>query len=273
MTVPDGIVDLHSHLVPAVDDGARTVDDALEGIGRMVEAGIRRVVTTPHFDVSLGRDPARFGARMRQIDSAFAELRDRVAVEHPDVVLARGQEVMLDAPFPELTDDRHRLAGTRFVLVEWPRLQIPPATPDVVARIRGQGWIPVIAHPERYRGLMRDFAVVGAWRRAGACLQMNHGSVVGRYGTDVQTAAFRLLEGGWVDCLSSDFHARAHLPLYVAEARSWFEEREQLEVFDLLTRINPGRILDDQLPEAVPSFTIERSFWDRLTGFLRSGDA
>ncbi len=272
MSAPAGLADLHSHLVPDVDDGARTLDDALEGIGRMVAAGVGSIVTTPHFDASLGRDPRRFAERMECVDDAFADLEAGVAEAFPDLRLTRGHEVMLDDPFPDLSDPRLRLAGTRFVLVEWPRLRIPPATPEVVARIKEGGWTPLIAHPERYVPLLQNFQVVGAWRRAGACLQMNHGSLLGRYGDEARVAALRLLEGGWVDVLSSDFHGRSHIPIFIAEARDWFEEQGALEAFDLLTRTNPARILADELPDPVPSFTIERGFWSRLAGFLRPGD-
>ncbi|MBT8403227.1 MAG: protein tyrosine phosphatase [Gemmatimonadetes bacterium] len=196
MTQLDGVTDLHSHLVPGVDDGARTVEESLEGISRMVEAGVGRIVTTPHFDASLCRDEKRLDTRLAELDEGFEILRAAVLEAHPELELGRGQEVLLDDPFPDLSDPRLRLAGTRFVLVEWPRLSIPPSTPDVVERIRGQGWIPIIAHPERYRDILKDIGVVAAWRRAGACLQMNHGSLVGRYGRGPQAVAMHLLEGG-----------------------------------------------------------------------------
>lgn len=273
MTSSTALTDLHSHLVPGVDDGARTLDEALDGVARMVAAGVERIVTTPHFDASLLRDPARAERRLDEVDEAFATLRDALAETYPDLVVERGHEIMLDDPFPELSDPRLRLGSTRSVLVEWPRLRIPPATPEVIGRIHAQGWTPVIAHPERYQGILQDFGLVGAWRRAGARLQLNHGSVVGRYGAGVQAAAFRLLEGGWIDVLSSDFHSRAHLPVFVEEARSWFSDREQAEAFELMTRVNPQRLLADEALEAVPSFTIERGFWERVSGFLRPRDS
>lgn len=267
------MIDLHSHLVPDVDDGARGVDGARAAVSRMVEAGVQRIVTTPHFDASLVRDPERFEARMAEIDAGFAALSEAVRADHPELELGRGQEVMLDDPAPDLSDDRLRLDGTRFVLVEWPRLRIPPSTPEALARIREQGWIPLIAHPERYEAIGRNFGLVGAWRRAGACLQMNHGSLLGRYGDEAREAAQRLLEGGWVDVLSSDFHARPHLPTFVREIREWFTERGFDEAFEILTEVNPARILANEHPDAVPSVTLERGLWDRITGFLRSGDA
>lgn len=267
------MIDLHSHLVPDVDDGARGLEGALDSVGRLVDDGVERIVTTPHLDASLVRDPARFGARMERMDEAFDAVRDRLAVDRPDLEFGRGHEIMLDDPFPDLSDPRLRLGGTRFVLIEWPHLRIPPSTPEVIARIREGGWTPLIAHPERYGSVLRDFKIVSAWRRAGACLQMNHGSLLGRYGDGAREAAAKLLEGGWIDVLSSDFHGRPHLSTFVAEIRAWFTERGFDDVFELLTVTNPARILADEHPDAVPSVHLERGLWDRITGFLRPGDA
>ncbi len=78
-------------------------------------------------------------------------------------------------------------------------MQIPPRTEPVIERICAEGYQPIIAHPERYQGMARTVELAGAWRRAGAFLQVNHGSLVGRYGSEVRDVAFALLARGWVD--------------------------------------------------------------------------
>lgn len=267
------MIDLHSHLVPDVDDGARSLEGARAAVTRMVEGGARGIVTTPHFDASLVRDAARLEARLDQIEGSFARLAEAVAGDHPGLDLRRGLEIRLDDPFPDLSDPRLRLAGTHFVLVEWPQFRIPPSTPEVLNRLRTAGWIPLIAHPERYAAMGRNFGLVGAWRQAGACLQMNHGSLLGHYGEEIRAVARRLLEGGWVDVLSSDFHARAHQSPFLREIGEWFAGQGLDEALELLTEINPARILADEHPDAVPSVTLERGLWERITDFLRPGDA
>lgn len=263
-----GYGDLHSHLVPGVDDGSTTLEDALEGVGRMVDAGIRRVVTTPHLDGSLTREPDAFASRMERVDEAWSRVRDAVAEEHPELDFRRGHEIMLDLPDVDFSDPRVRLGGTSFVLVEWPRLQVPPETVRVVSRIRFGGLKPVIAHPERYRGLDPDLDVVGEWRHMGAFLQVSHGSLVGRYGERVRRVAFRILEKGWADYLSTDFHGRPHLDLYLDEARSALTEEGGEEQFGLLTRANPTRLLQNEEPLPVPPLSLGRSFWERIRDFF-----
>ena len=259
------LVDLHSHLVPGVDDGARTVDDALAGLGRMLQVGIRHVVTTPHASGSLTRVPADFESWVSRVDEKWARLREAAAGSFPTLHLRRGHEVMLDVPDPDLSDPRLRLDGTSWVLVEWPRLQIPPGTVPVIQRLTQSGVRPLIAHPERYAGLDRDgLGLADQWRQAGARLQCNYGSLLGRYGPHARTAAIRLLKRGWIDCMSTDFHGRAHLKLFVRESRELFENAAAEEAWAILTGTNARRILNDEEPLPVPPVEFPTNLWGRM---------
>lgn len=271
MTVHDAtsLVDLHNHLVPGVDDGARTVEAVLDSVARMTRVGIRRIVTTPHIQGSLTLSRERFQERLSQVDEAFGRARTAVGSDFPEVEFRRGHEVLIDVPEVDLSDRRIRLAGTSFVLVEWPRLQVPPGTPRVLARLREQGFRPVIAHPERYAGMLRTFGLAGRWRESGAYLQINYGSLVGRYGGEAQVLAFRLLKQGWVDYLASDFHGHPTLEIYQKEAWAELEERDALDVAELLCRTNPARLLDDREPLPVPPLPPEPTFLGRLRGILK----
>lgn len=266
-----GMVDLHSHLIPGVDDGARTVEDVLEGIGRMVKVGVESVVTTPHLDGSVTTDPGAFRARMAEIDEAWERVSEAVRERFPALRFERGHEVMLDTPDPVLTDPRVRLAGTDFVLVEWPRLQVPPGSTRAVARLRSAEVRPIVAHPERYSGMGPDMDLAGEWRLEGALLQVNHGSLVGRYGPRARERALLLLQRGWVDLLSSDFHGRSHLKLHVREAREVLDEWEGGEQWRMLTSVNPARVLENEFPLPVPPLTLPGGLWTRVRSLFRPG--
>ncbi len=257
--------DLHSHLIPGVDDGARTLEEALEAVGRMVAAGIGRIVTTPHLNASLTREAELLSEFLEHVDESWGELAEEVGRRFPDLELHRGHEVMLDVPDPDLSDARLRLAGTSFVLVEWPRLQIPPGTERVIERITEAGYHPVLAHPERYTGIKHDLNYARTWRNAGAYLQINLGSFAGRYGPDARAVASELVARGWADYLSSDFHARAHLDIHLTDAEAFFAANDGLEQFRVLTMSNPGRVIRDELPMPVPPLRVRGGFWDRFT--------
>ena len=266
-------VDIHNHLVPGVDDGARDIPAVLQSVERMTQAGVRRIVTTPHVEGSLTLDEGRCEARLSDVTEAFERARSAIKEEFPEVEFKRGHEVLIDVPDVDLSDARLRLAGTSFVLIEWPRLQIPPGTPRVLGGIREQGYRPIIAHPERYGGMLRAFGLAGHWREVGAYLQVNYGSLVGRYGSEAQILAFRLLRQGWVDYLASDFHGHSSLKIYKREAWAEFDGRDAAETAELLCRTNPSRLLHDEEPLPVPSLPADPTFLTRLQGLLKRESA
>lgn len=251
-----------------MDDGARTVTHTVDGVGRMVEAGIRAIVTTPHFDASLTLDDSSLESRLRELDEAWALAEEAVEKAHPGLDFRRGLEVKLDVPDGNFSDDRLLLGGTRFMLVEWPRMRVPPGSTEVLARLRFAGIRPIVAHPERYQGLDPRLDLLASWKEAGAYLQVNHGSLLGRYGPEVRTMALRILKRGWADYLSTDFHGRPHLELYVAEARERMDAIGGGDQFDLLASTNPLRVMQDQEPVDVPPLAPEKGFWGRVRELL-----
>ena len=197
---------------------------------------------------------------------AFDAAAEEVGQAFPEVEFKRGHEVMLDVPDVDVYDPRMRLAGTSFVLVEWPRLHLPPGTTAVLERIRSEGFRPIIAHPERYIGI--DLPLASEWRRCGAYLQINYGSIEGRYGGDARTIALRLLRRGWADYLSSDFHARPDRKLYKTEAWPRIEELGGEEALIHLSLTNPSRVFRDDEPLPVPPLPAERGFWAKVKEVL-----
>jgi protein-tyrosine phosphatase len=269
--LPDttSLVDIHSHLVPGVDDGARDVTSAVESVEQMTFSGIRRIVTTPHIQASLTHTPHRLEERLSEVTESFQTAAAAVRSTFPEVEFRRGHEVMIDVPEADLSDPRLRLAGTPFVLVEWPRLQVPPGSPRVIREIRDQGYRPIVAHPERYVGLANDPFIVRRWRDAGAYVQVNYGSFVGRYGAEAREAAFTLLEHGLADYLATDFHGNPNLRLYRKEAWTALERRQGRWILEALCRTNPSRMIDGHEPLPVPPLPESGRLIDRLRGAVR----
>jgi protein-tyrosine phosphatase len=240
----EGFTDLHSHLVPGVDDGSRTTEEAVSGIRALQQDGIRTIVTTPHLDGSLTRDREMFQARLQEVGESFERLDREVKEVLPDVDLRLAYEVMLDVPDPDLSDPRLHLSDASFALVEWPGLRVPPST-DLVSFLPGE------------------------WRAKGALLQVNYGSVTGRYGETPRRRAVTFLERGWVDLMASDFHGRPHLSPFLSEARSAFSGWGEGDEFELLARVNPSRILRGENPLPVPPIAAKHGVWQRLRDALQ----
>lgn len=272
MTPAKSITDFHSHLVPGVDDGARDPADSAAALARFRAEGAGQVITTPHFLGSLTLDPARADARLVELDAGWTLLQEVVAADGVKMGSAlrveRGAEVMLDVPEPDLSDERLRLAGGPFVLVEYPMLRLPPVNAELaLVGLRARGWIPVVAHPERYRNLDATLVELARFRNAGAFLQINAGSLFGDYGKTAAGHARRILLTGEADFVCSDYHARGEpgtQRFVTTMADAGFGEQAEL-----LTVTNPARLLAGEPPLRVPPIQAKseaRSLWNRFFG-------
>ena len=261
MTKQPGLVDFHNHVLAAVDDGARSDEDGHQALCAFADAGAVAVIATPHIDASLSDFPDRLNERLREIGNAYTDLQDWASRELPELRLELGAEVRLDTPTPDLSDGRLRLAGGRFVLVEFAFSGLPPNAERALGYIVECGYRPIVAHPERYRGFPSDLSLGALWRGVGALLQVNGGSLLGMYGERAQSISRGLLASGMVDYIASDHHARGALPVpsYVA----WLRDAGAADQLELLTVVNPGRILEGRDPEPVP----EVEFRYETTGF------
>lgn len=257
------MIDFHNHVIPGVDDGAADAEQARAALAEMAARGVRTLVATPHLSGALSMTPAALEAELAQIDRGWSELEE-IAATMPGLRVLRGAEVMLDAPAPDFSDPRMRLAGTESVLVEFPFMTVPPHAPEVLFALRMKGWRPVLAHPERYGNALADLSDAEEWCRVGALLQVNSGSLIGKYGEPARSLAWGLLQRGLVSYLSSDYHARGRC--LTGEARAALEESGAREQAVLLTEVNPQRLLDGEAPLPVPPLVRRRSLLARIFG-------
>lgn len=258
------MIDLHGHQLPGVDDGAPDLAATRRAIDRMLAQGVGGFVATPHVRATgllADGGPERVAMKL---DPAWAALTELCATEYPDLVVHRGAEVMLDHPLPDLSPDWVRLAGTRFALVEFPSMMIPPRSVDALISLTRAGFTPVVAHPERYRNASLNGAEAIAWKRAGALLQVNCGSLLDNYGSEATQRARRLLSLGAVDCLAGDYHCRGPYP--IDECRRILQESGAADEAEALLSINPARLLDGLDPVEVPPIQLSDTRWKVLAG-------
>lgn len=248
------MIDVHTHLLPGVDDGARTIEQSLDVLRRFAAGGVRCVVCTPHLVASEASvvPLERYRERHTQLQ----------ALAPAGLVIQRGWEIMLDRPGMDLTDPVLALGASRAILVEFPRGTLPSGTTDELARLRRSGVLPVVAHPERYGGA--SVALVREWRAAGAVMQTDTAYLLG--GGERAALAKQLLAEGLVDVLASDNHGDTRS---LAAARTWLEELGAHDQARLLTEVNPGALLSDQVLVPVPPVKLDEGGFGRLRQLLR----
>lgn len=256
------MIDFHNHVIPGVDDGAADLPQALAALAAFAAQGVDSVIATPHLSGADTLRPAALARALADIDAAWDALRLAAADACPGVRLERGAEVMLDVPAPDLSDPRLRLAGTRFVLVEFPFMTVPPQAAEALRGLCAAGWHPVLAHPERYANAAASLEDAARWRAAGAALQVNAGSLLGRYGEGPRRIAWGLVERGWADYLCSDFHARGRCA--TAEAAAALARAGGPAQAHRLTHENPARLLAGQAPLPVAPLRPRPPLWRRV---------
>ena len=233
------MVDIHCHIVPEVDDGAWDLDAAMEMARLAVKSGVRRIIATPHFQ---GK-PEHLES-VSYIVHQFKRLESSIKRERLELELLPGMEVLCVPETMELArmGQLPTLGNSRYVLTEFyfdASWEFMDAT---LQELRRCGYMPVVAHPERYGAVQRDPGLARSWFARGIVLQINKGSVLGAFGRRAEDTALRLLYRGTAHVIASDAHTPEVRTTDMGPVRQWAREHLGREYTKILLEDNPGRI-------------------------------
>lgn len=205
-SIPSGYVDIHSHLLPGIDDGAQTIDHTKSLIVGLREIGFSMFITTPHIMNNVYENTYSSIRDVHHI--TLQELKDKDV----EVKLKAAAEYMLDDNFINLLHGGPMLTiDGKHILVEMSYLSAPLQLFEILFDIQVAGYIPVLAHPERYSFYHSNLAHYQKLKNVGCKFQINLLSLVGYYGAEVTAAAEKLLQNGLIDFAGSDVHHQKHL--------------------------------------------------------------
>jgi protein-tyrosine phosphatase len=206
------LIDIHTHILPGIDDGAQSVEESLLILTAAVNAGVRAVVTTPH----ILDDPSKVDWKnMRDIFNLLNDVANQKGI---DIRIIWGAEVFISPDLPEMINAYPELTinmGERHVLIELPSNEIPTYFNSIIFRLLVKGVVPIIAHPERNGVIQKEIGRVKELSSKGILCQINSGSLLGSYGRKAQKIAKRLLSMNLIDIIASDVHSldRGQYPL------------------------------------------------------------
>jgi protein-tyrosine phosphatase len=216
------VFDLHCHLLPGVDDGADCTATALALARVAVADGTTHAVLTPHIH------PGRYDNSLSGLTPAFDRFReslsDAFAGEADGLHIALGAEVRLTDDLPALLENEEvpfigEWEGDRVLLLELPHSHIPPGTDRLIQWLGKQGIRPLIAHPERNRDVLRDFARLRPLVKSDCLFQVTATAVAGDFGPGAEKRARQLLENDLVTVLASDAHHLERRPPGLSRGR------------------------------------------------------
>lgn len=202
-------IDIHSHLLPGIDDGAKDLAHSIELIKTMRSYGIKNFITTPHV---LGDVYPNSSATIKQkLEEVRAELKKQ-GLE--DIRITAAAEYMMDEQFSKLLEKKDILVlKDNYILVEMSFFSAPINLYDILFEIQLKGYKPILAHPERYNFYHNDFENYYKLKKAGCLFQLNFLSLTEQYGKNVQQISQKLLKLGMYDFVGSDTHHSRHLSL------------------------------------------------------------
>ncbi len=198
------MIDIHSHILPKIDDGAETWEMSLAMARIAVEDGIKTMAATPHMLNGV------YNVSRDQILTQVEELRRRLKEENIDLEIVAGADTHVTQDFMTHLNDGTLLTindAGKYILVEFPQSILEQATYDMLFEIQLAGVIPVITHPERYFDIQRNYRIAYKWAESGNIIQVTAASLVGELGEAAQTSAMRLLKEGIVHVVASDAHS------------------------------------------------------------------
>lgn len=232
------MIDLHSHILPELDDGARDLDEALQMARLAVDSGISHMVATPHC-----------------VDGGAAAIREnlhffRQVLREGGIPLKiySGMEIFATADTAQMLKEGLLLTlnRSRYPLVEFNFESDGVAQTEILRSLRQAGFYPLIAHPERYLYVQREPQLLNEWLRMGCLLQINKGSLTGRFGPTARELAFALAQRRFVSVVASDAHGAHQRTPWMYDAWDLLARYVSPIAAEQLLLENPRRIINDE---------------------------
>lgn len=238
------MVDIHSHILFGIDDGCKSIEDSVITIKRLEELGFDKIILTPHFIKG-----ASYSADNKEKKEKFNLLKEKLVENKVNVELYLGNEIFIDEKIDELILDKkiRSLNNSRYLLIELPFNNQINNIEDYLYELRLKGFIPIIAHPERYLFFQKNHEEAKKMYESGIFFQCNYESIIGKYGKDAMELFIYLLKGNMISFLGTDIHKPdAHIFENFESIKSKIKEYISLEKFEQITKQNVLKVLNDE---------------------------
>ncbi len=238
------MIDVHSHILHGLDDGAASLDISLAMVRLAAEWGTTDIVASPHANQEYKFDP-------ELVEDRLEELRAAAGASAPRIYYGCDFHLSYDNIQDAVAHPaRYTIDHGRYLLVEFSDLVIFPNTTEIFARLLDAGMIPVITHPERNTLLQQRLPKLREWSEMGCLLQVTAQSFNGRFGRRAERFSKVLLEENLIHVVASDAHDTKHRPPDLGEAYDWLAKERSEALAETLCVRNPGAVLrSEPLPE------------------------
>lgn len=231
------MIDIHSHILPNIDDGAKNINETYNLINEAKKIGFKGIILTPHYIEGY------YEKTSDEIEKMVENIKKNTNIE-----LYIGNEIYISENISELIKDKKasRINGTNYILFEMPREIEPMNLYNIVYEMLSHKYIPILAHPERYTFIYKKPEIILDLIEKGVLMQANYGSIVGIYGKKAKIMVKKFLKNNMIHFLGSDVHTEKtiypRIPEIINEINSLIGEEKQIT----LTKINPELMLKNK---------------------------
>lgn len=235
------MIDIHAHILPGIDDGAVDMEASIEMARMAAVSGVKYLVATPHCNI-----PRTFeNYRDENLLRLYFEMREAVKKADIPIQIVLGMEIYATDELPILLEQNKviGLNGTKYLLIEFDFEEDPAFCRKILRKCKDLGYMVIIAHPERYGFVQRNPEIAFEWYDLGYHLQLNKGSILGRFGRKAKIMAHNLLHERIACCVASDAHSSWRRTPHMSEVRDYLEARYGIYYTEILLDKNPRKIL------------------------------
>lgn len=232
------MIDFHSHILPNIDDGSRSLNETIHILKEAQKAGFTKIISTSHY----------IDGYYEANEEQRAKLLNEVKENFQGMELYLGNEIYITNQMTDLLSEKKAstINNSKYVLFELPMNTKAMDVKEVVFRLMEKGYVPIIAHPERYKYVKENIEYVRELADMGVLFQSNYGSSIGMYGKKAQKTQKKLLEEGLIQFFGSDVHTveqvYTKMPKILKKLRKIISE-EELEQF---STVNPQKVLNNE---------------------------
>ena len=232
------MIDFHSHILPNIDDGSRNMEQTVEILKEAKNAGFNKIISTSHYM----EEYYNIDEKQRK------KLIEEVKEQNQGIELFLGSEIYVTGNIVELLKDQKAstINNSKYVLFELPLNTKEIIAKEVIYRLIENNYVPIIAHPERYKYVQENIEYIMELVGMGALLQSNYGSIIGMYGRKAESTVKKLLKEDSVQFLGSDVHREKQVYDKIPKILKKLNKIVSKEKIDELTIINPQKVLNNE---------------------------
>ena len=236
------MIDMHTHILPGIDDGSGSIEESIKMIKEAKEAGFTEIVSTSHYI----EESYNFSKHERE--ELIKNINKELERENVDIKIYNGAEAYISTNLNQLIEKGEvpTINESKYLLMELPMHSEILYLDNIIYNLRTNGIIPIIAHPERYSYVQKNPKMLQDLINKGVLFQGNYGSIIGRYGKDVEKTLKKLLKNNMIHFLGTDTHRSESVYIQMDKILKKLEKLIGKEKLEFLSKRNPQKILNNE---------------------------